>query len=101
MTDEQLQDFEHRLTETTDLAKSNKHRIDEIKKRVDDLEITISTLGVLMEKMRGIEQTVSEIKSDVKSIKEKPGQRWEALAEKIILTIAAAVIGFILAQIGL
>lgn len=101
MTDEQLQDFEHRLTETTDFAKSNKHSIDELKKRVDDLEITIGTLGVLMEKMRGIEQTVSEIKNDVKSIKEKPGQRWEALAEKIILTIAAAVIGFILAQIGL
>lgn len=48
-----------------------------------------------------VENDVKEIKSDVKNLAGKPGQRWEALVGQIITVVAAAVVGFILARIGL
>lgn len=31
----------------------------------------------------------------------KPGKRWDTIVEKVILAVVAAVVGFVLAQIGL
>lgn len=93
--------FEHRLTEVEERAKSNSHRIDELSKKQDSLNELVSTVKVLATKEAQVESDVKEIKNDVKSLTDKPGKRWDGLVDKIILTIAAAVIGFILAKIGL
>lgn len=93
--------FEHRLTEVEERAKSNSHRIDELSKKQDALNELVSTVKVLAIKEAQVESDVKEIKSDVKILTDKPGKRWDGLVDKIILTIAAAVIGFILAKIGL
>ena len=93
--------FEHRLTEVEERSKSNTHRLGEMEKRQDDLEELTSTVKVLAVREEAVENDVKEIKSDVKSLTNKPAQRWDSLIDKIILTIAAAVVGFILAKIGL
>lgn len=100
--------IEHRLTEVEDRSKSNTHRLDEMGKRLDemgkrqdDLEELTSTVKVLAVREEAVENDVKEIKSDVKSLTNKPAQRWDSLVDKIILTIAAAIVGFILAKIGL
>ena len=93
--------FEHRLTEVEERAKTNSHRIDELSKKQDALNELVSTVKVLAIKEAQVESDVKEIKSDVKILTDKPGKRWDGLVDKIILTIAAAVIGFILAKIGL
>lgn len=95
-------DFEHerRLTEVEERSKSNTHRLDEVEKRQDDLDELVSTVKVLAVREEAVESDVKEIKTDVKSLTSKPGQRWDSLIDKIILTIAAAIVGFILAQIG-
>lgn len=93
--------FEHRLTEVEERAKSNSHRIDELSKKQDALNELVSTVKVLAIKEAQVESDVKEIKSDVKILTDKPGKRWDGLVDKIILTIAAAVIGFILAKFGL
>lgn len=97
---ERAKDNEHRLTAVEDRAASNTRRINDLEKRQDDLDNIVSTVKVLAEKEKNIECTVNEIKNDVKSLTNKPGQRWDSLIDKIILTIAAAVVGFVLAQIG-
>lgn len=94
-------DIEHRLTEVEERSKSNTHRLDEIEKRQDDLEELTSTVKVLAVREEAVENDVKEIKSDVKSLTNKPGQRWDSLVDKIILTVAAAIVGFILAKFGL
>lgn len=94
-------DHERRLTEVEERAKSNTHRLDEMEKRQDNLDELVSTVKVLAFREEKVEKDVSEIKSDVKILTNKPAKRWESLVEKIILTVAAAVVGFILAQIGL
>ena len=91
---------EHRLTVVEDRSKSNTRRIEELEKRQDNLDDLVSTVKVLATREENVENDVKEIKKDVKSLTDKPAKRWDGLVDKIILTIAAAVIGFILAQIG-
>ena len=96
-------DFEHerRLTEVESRSKSNTKRLDEVEKRQDNLDDLVGTVKVLADREKRVESDVSEIKDDVKSIKDKPGKRWDGLVDKIILAIAAAVVGFCLSKIGL
>ena len=93
-------EYEHRLTAVEDRAKSNTTRIDEIEKRQDDLDELVSTVKVLAVREENVEIDVKEIKSDVKSLTNKPAQRWEAVVQKVILVVVAAIVGFILAQFG-
>lgn len=93
--------YEHRLTEVEERAKSNSHRLDEVEKRQDDLDELVSTVKVLAVREENVETDVKEIKSDVKSLTNKPAQRWDRMVEKVIWAIVAAVVGFMLAQIGL
>lgn len=94
-------DFEHRLTEVEERTKSNTHRLDKMEKRQDDLDELVGTVKVLANRQENVENDVREIKTDVKSITSKPGQRWENLISQIITIIVAAVAGFILAKFGL
>lgn len=96
-------DLEHekRLTEVEERSKSNSHRLDDVEKRQDNLDKLVSTVEVLAVREKNVENDVKEIKCDVKSLTSKPGQKWDSLTEKIMLTIAAAVVGFILAKFGL
>jgi hypothetical protein len=41
------------------------------------------------------------MKTDLKAIKEKPAKRWDSIAEKVLSLITAAVVAWMLAQIGL
>lgn len=96
-------DLEHekRLTEVCERSKSNTKRLDEVEKRQDSLDDLVSTVKVLADREKRVEDDVSEIKGDVKEMKEKPGKRWESIVEKIILTIVGAVLGFLITKIGL
>jgi hypothetical protein len=96
-------DMEHerRLTEVEERAKSNSHRLDDLEKRQDNLDELVGTVKVLAVREENVENDVKEIKSDVKSLASKPGQRWENMVTQIITIIVAAIAGFILAKIGL
>lgn len=96
-------DFEHekRLTEVEERTKSNTHRIDDLEKRQDNLDELVGTVKVLAVREENVETDVKEIKNDVKSLTNKSGQRWDGLVDKIIMTIVAAIVGFILAKFGM
>lgn len=96
-------DMEHekRLTEVEERSKSNSHRITDLEKRQDNLDELVGTVKVLAVREENVETDVKEIKSDVKSLTSKSGQRWDGLVDKIIMTIVAAIVGFVLAKFGL
>ena len=95
-------DLEHerRLTEVENRSKSNAHRLDDVERRQDSLDELVGTVKVLANREETVENDVKEIKSDVKTLTNKPAKRWDSLVDKIILTIAAAIVGFILAKFG-
>lgn len=94
-------EFEHRLTTVEDRSKSNQHRLDEMEKRQDNLDELVGTVKVLAVREENVESDVKEIKNDVKSLTGKPGQRWEKVVEITITVVIGALVGFILAKIGL
>lgn len=96
-------DMEHekRLTQVEERSKSNTKRLDEVENRQDNLDELVSTVKVLAVREENVETDVKEIKVDVKSLTSKPGKRWDSLVDKIILTVASAVLGFFLAHFGL
>lgn len=96
-------DLEHekRLTEVESRAKSNTKRIDEMEKRQDNLDDLVGTVKVLADREARVEEDVSEIKEDVKTLTEKPGKRWDKLTDNILWALVGAVLAFFLAKIGL
>lgn len=51
--------------------------------------------------LKNIEDSLQKLVGWQEGEKAKPGKRWETVVEKAILAVVAAVVGFILAQIGL
>lgn len=94
-------DHERRLTEVENRAKSNSHRIDELERRQDNLDELVGTVKVLAVRERQVEIDVKEIKSDVKALASKPARRWEMLVTQVLTVLISAIIGFILAKLGL
>lgn len=96
-------DLEHerRLTAVEEQAESNTRRLDDVEKRQNNLEELVVSVKVLAEREERVEADVNEIKTDVKALTAKPAKMWETLVEKVVWAVAAAVIAFLLAKIGL
>lgn len=94
-------DIEHRLTEVEARSKSNCHRLDDMEKRQDDLDELVSVVKVLAVREENVENDVKEIKSDVKSLTSKSGQKWDSMVDKVIWAVVGAVVAFLLSQVGL
>lgn len=94
-------EFEHRITEVEARSKSNVHRLDALEKRQDDLEKLVSTVAVLAERMKSVENNVEEINKEVKTLSGKSGKKWDNLVNQVIGIVVAAVAGYILAKFGI
>jgi len=94
-------ELERRVTAVEDRTKSNTHRLDEMEKRMDDLDRLVTSVEVLATRQETVENDVREIKTDVKALTVKPGKRWEAIVDKVIWAVCAAVIAFLLGRVGL
>lgn len=90
-------EYEHRLTAVEERSKSNSHRLDDMEKRQDNLETLTSSVKVLADREARVEEDVKEIKTDVKTITDKPAKRWEKVIETIIVAIVSGVVGFLVA----
>lgn len=82
-------------------CRSNTHRIDEVERRQNNTEKLVASVEVLATKQQAVESDVKEIKTDVKALAEKPGKRWDAIVDKIVWALLAAVIAFLLGRVGL
>lgn len=98
---EEKLDMEHRMTEVEARSKSNAHRLDDVEKRQDNLDKLTTSVSLLAEREERMESDVKEIKSDVKTLAEKPAKRWEAVVEKALLAVVAAVVAYFLGRMGL
>lgn len=94
-------EYEHRLTAVEDRSKSNSERLDAVEKRQDNLDDLVSTVKVLAVREENVEKDVSEIKTDVKTLTNKPAKRWDDLVDKVIMLVVGGIVGFILTQLGL
>lgn len=58
-------------------------------------------MEVMAQRQEQVADTVDKLDCKVTALENKPAKRWEALADKALWSVCAAVIGFILAKLGL
>lgn len=90
-----------KLTEVESRSKSNTKRLDKLEQSTE----AINRMAISMEKMVVKQDTMSgnlnKLTTDVEALKAEPGKRWKFVVEKVIYFVVAAVVGFVLAKIGL
>ncbi len=96
-----MEDIALKLQETTDRSIRNEGRIKKLEDENGVLHQLATSVAVMAEQLKNMNQSVSALTNEVEEMKEKPGKRWEGLVDKIIWAVAAALLGFVLAQIGL
>lgn len=92
---------EQRLTEVEARSKSNTKRIDKLEKSTEAINRLATSMEVMVVKQEEVADSVGKLDAKVTVLEAKPAKRWEALVDKVVWAVAAALIGFLLAQIGL
>ena len=96
-----MEDTEHRLTQVEERAKSNSRRLDQVEKRQSEIGDLVTSMATMAQKQETMERDVGEIKLKVDTIAAHPGKRWDAIVDKILLGIVAALVAYALSQLGL
>ena len=81
-------------------SKSNTHRIDRLEERQDSLDKLVTSVAEMATKQSIMEGDIAEIKSDVKRISSKSAARWDAIVDKVLLGVVAAIVGYIMIRLG-
>ena len=93
--------MEHRMTEAEGKITNLQKRVDGIAKRQDQLqELTITVKGLVI-KEENVENTVKEIKDDVKTLTSKSAKRWDGVVEKAISAVVGGLIAYAFFKLGL
>ena len=92
--------YEHRLTEVEERTKTCFRRIDDLEKRQNNLDELVGTVKELAIREEKVEENVKEIKTDVKTLTNKPAENWHEIVKTLIGVVVAAIAGFILAKVG-
>lgn len=88
------------LAELEERCKSNSRRIDELVAKQNNLERLTTTVEVLATRMNTFESTLTEVRTDVRSLNDKPGRRWDGIVEKVLMLVIAGVVAYVLTKIG-
>ena len=96
-------DLEHeqRLTAVEERSKSNSHRLEALEKQTEAVNRLATSVSVMAERVENTGEKVDGLCDDVKELKAEPGKRWKGVVEKAIYIVVAAVVGYILAGLGL
>lgn len=97
-----------KVTEVEHRAKSNTRRIDKLEQSTEAIHSLAESIAVLVNEQQNQTNTMNDIKSDVakldgkvEALEKKPGKRWEAAVDIIFKIVVTAIVGLVLAKIGL
>ena len=89
------------LTAVEQRSKSNSHRLETLEKHTEALNTLATSVAVMAERVETTGDKVDSLCTDVQELKSEPGKRWKLVVEKVIYIVVSAVMGFILARLGL
>ena len=90
-----------KLAETEARSKSNTHRIDKLEQSTEAINRLATSVEVMATKQDTMNDNLDKIAGEVEQIEAEPGKRWKSVVEKVTLLVVAAVVGYILARVGL
>ena len=82
-------------------SKSNSHRLEALEKQTEAVNTLATSVAVMAEKVEVTGEKVDGLCTDVQEMKSEPGKLWKSVVERVIYIVVAAVVGFILARLGL
>ena len=89
------------MTALEDRCKANQKRLDKLERVQKTLTELVQSVATIAQKQVDMDSDMKELKADVKLLAGKPARRWDAVVEKALLTITAAVVGWVLWQLGI
>ena len=90
-----------KLQETTDRSLRNEGRIKKLEGEHEALQQLATSVAVMAEQMKTMNTSVDKLTTKVDELEEKPAKRWDAVVDKIVWAVLAALIAFLLGRIGL
>ena len=96
-------DLEHerRLAEVEARSKSNSHRLDKLEESTEAIGRLASSMEVMAARQEQVALSVDKLDGKVTALESRPAKRWEGLVDKLVLTAAAILAGFVLARLGI
>lgn len=85
-----------RLQEVSDRSERNEGRIIKLEKEHKVLQDLATAVAVMAEQIKTMNSSVNTLTSKVDKLEEKPAKRWDGLVDKIVIAVAAGVVGFML-----
>lgn len=73
----------------------------EIKESNTDMVVALNALKPKADAVDGLEEDVKKLDAEMDEMKSKPAKRWENAVGQVIGIVIAAVVGYILAMVGL
>lgn len=92
---------EHRLTVVEDRSLRNEGRIKKLENENAALHDMAKSMAVMAEQQKNISTKVDTLDSKVDAIEAKPAKRWDAIVDKLIWAVLAALVAFMLGRVGL
>lgn len=90
-----------KLQETTDRSLRNEGRIKKLEGEHETLQQLATSVAVMAEQLKTMNANVTNLTNKVGELEEKPAKRWDAVVDKIVWAVLAAVVAFLLGRIGL
>lgn len=81
--------------------KQTNEKIEKLEERQNNLEELTMAFSVMQNEQEHIKTDVGEIKEDVKQLVSKPAKRYDAIIDKVVLSLVGAFVGFVLCKIGM
>lgn len=88
-----------RLAKVEEKVKINSNRLNEHEQKIEKLSDVYVALTKVNDKVENVENDVSEMKADIKVIKDKPAKRFENIVDTILKTVVGAIAGAVIALI--
>lgn len=98
---EQQVTLEHRLTTLEDHDKSYARRIESLEKSTEAINKMAISIEKMVMKQEAMNGSINKLTTDVEALKAEPAKRWKFVVEKAIYFVIAAIMGFVLAKMGL
>ena len=93
--------IEIQLTRIDERSKRNEGRIKLLEENQETLHKLVTSVELIAKSQERIEGTVGELTGKVENLEQADGKKWRAVVEKVVTVIVAAVIGYVLAHVGL
>jgi ATP-dependent protease HslVU (ClpYQ) peptidase subunit len=94
-------EFATQLARVDQRSQQNEERIGKLEHDNEVLHELATSVSVMASKLEGMTSSINTLTDKVCVLEAEPAKKWRFVVEKAIYVVVAAVVGFVLARVGL